>query len=532
MLSTKTEAVDLELLPARPRVVALIPAHDEAAGIAGTIEAMIDQTFVPEVVVVPTGLAGAASLVASYPVDVVDVALASGDDASVAFNQAWAQYAAVADVVLTVPEDVALPANSVEECVRELLGSEHSTWSGVGGAEAIRGSVLRDVVNGFDRPGPWFGDPADFDAELTAWLAEVADGSARTRDRAATIVALLPAHNEEDGIADAIRGLRNQTRPPDRIVVVADNCTDGTIAISLAEGAEIVETKGNRHKKAGALNQALEALLPTLADDDVVLVQDADSALDEGFLECAEGYLHDRRFGAIGGTFRGGEGAGFLGHLQRNEYARYGRDVRRLRGKCLVVTGTAATFRVKTLREIGSARVAGKLPPGDRRAGVYDTSVLTEDNELTFAIRHLGYEVLSPAGCTLVTEVMETWSDLWKQRLRWKRGAVENCFQYGLTRVTWPYWGRQLLTLLGVLVTFVYLGTLLWAGLTGSFTLQPFWLAVSLIFVVERVVTVRDRGWRHMLAAAVMYELLLDLFLQFVHAKAYFDALTGRQRNW
>jgi hypothetical protein len=133
----------------------------------------------------------------------------------------------------------------------------------------------------------------------------------------------------------------------------------------------------------------------------------------------------------------------------------------------------------------------------------------------------------------LVTEVMPTWRALWAQRLRWKRGAIENCFQYGLTRITWRYWGRQLLTLLGVLVTFVYLGSMaLTLTVDGQLHLQPFWVGVTGIFVVERVVTVRDRGWARMLAAACMYELLYDVFLQLVHAQAYADAALRRERRW
>lgn len=353
----------------------------------------------------------------------------------------------------------------------------------------------------------------------------------RKAPRTGGLVAALPAHNEEAGIAAAIQGLQNQTSPPDHIVVIADNCTDRTVEIARAHGAEVFITTGNTHKKAGALNQFLAEALPHLREDDLVLVQDADSALDPDFLEIARKNLRGK-IGAVGGVFRGSEGGGFVGHLQRNEYARYARDVQRLGGKCLVVTGTAAVMKAGMLRQIGAARLAGELPAGDGRGGVYDTSVLTEDNELTFAIRHLGYNVLSPAGCTLVTEIMPTWTDLWKQRLRWKRGAVENCVQYGLTRITWPYWGRQLLTMTGCVITYVYLATIVYAVFFNSFTVQPFWLGVTAIFVIERIVTVRHRGWRYMLAAGLMYELVIDLFLQIVHTKAYLDALTRRRRDW
>jgi len=315
---------------------------------------------------------------------------------------------------------------------------------------------------------------------------------------------------------------------------VADNCADATVQIALDEGAEVVPTAGNTDKKAGALNQVLATLLPDAEPEDLVLVQDADSQLSADFIERAVIHLQgDRRLGAVGGVFRGAGGGGFVGHLQRNEYARYARDVQRLNGKCLVVTGTAALFRVRTLRDVIAGRLDGTLPAGNGLGGVYDTSVLTEDNELSFALLTLHYRIKSPADCTLVTEVMPTWRELWAQRLRWKRGAVENCVQYGWTRVTRPYWGRQMLSVLGLLVSLAYLSTIALALGTGAgLHMQPFWLAVTGVFVIERVVTVRLRGWKYMLAAATMYELVIDLFLQVVHTKAYADAAFNNKKAW
>ncbi|TDD65222.1 glycosyltransferase family 2 protein [Jiangella aurantiaca] len=348
------------------------------------------------------------------------------------------------------------------------------------------------------------------------------------------ITVLIPAHNEEAGIGAALAALSRQTRRPDSVIVIADNCTDDTAKVAAAWRAEVAVTEGNTDKKAGALNQILADILPRLRDQDLVLVQDADSQLGEHFIEAALEYMDARpKLGAVGGVFQGEPGAGLVGYLQRNEYARYARDVRRLGGKCLVVTGTAAMMRAGTLKHLSRARLDRTVPAGDGRGGIYDTTVLTEDNELTFALLHLGYEVLSPKECTLVTEVMPTWRDLWKQRLRWKRGAVENCFQYGVTPVTWRYWGRQLLTMAGVAVTFIYLTSIAVAiAVDGGVSLQPVWMAVTGVFILERVVTVSDRGWRHMVAAATMFELVYDIFLQLVHAKAYADVILNRERKW
>src|SRR5438105_117408 len=140
-----------------------------------------------------------------------------------------------------------------------------------------------------------------------------------------TIVALLPAHNEAESIGTTLRALAAQTRVPDVVIVVCDNCTDATAQIAREHGAAAWVTEGNTHKKAGALNYALRRLLPGLGDDDAILVQDADSFLDPEFVAVTAARLGRGR-AAAGGNFRGREGGGLCGLLQRNEYARYARD--------------------------------------------------------------------------------------------------------------------------------------------------------------------------------------------------------------
>ena len=345
------------------------------------------------------------------------------------------------------------------------------------------------------------------------------------------VIALIPAHDEEEQIADAIRSLHEQEAPPDMIIVCADNCTDSTAREAQAAGAYVFETVDNEHKKAGALNQALEHLLPQLCDEDAVLVMDADVALAPMFTTEAARRLRDG-YGGIGGVFTGRSGGGFVGMLQRNEYARYARDTARLKGKVLVLTGTATLFSARTLRRVVVARAEGLLPGGS--AQVYDTSVLTEDNELTLALLHLGYKVISPKGCRLTTEVMGSWRDLYRQRLRWKRGAIENLREYGLTRVTATYWGRQLFTFLGLVATLVYFLSLGFSlAVYGTFHVQPLWLAVTGIFIAERIVTVRARGPLQMaLAATLLVEMTFDVFLQGVHVKAIWDTALNNERSW
>jgi cellulose synthase/poly-beta-1,6-N-acetylglucosamine synthase-like glycosyltransferase len=344
------------------------------------------------------------------------------------------------------------------------------------------------------------------------------------------VVVLVPAHNEESCIVGTLQSLMSQTRRPDRIVVIADNCTDATASIAASSGAEVFETIENTYKKAGALNQVLDRLVATLDGNDAVLVMDADSELNPEWIERAEARL-DKDYAACGGVFTGRSGGRLVGMFQRNEYARYLRDVKRKNGKTLVLTGTATLFKVSVLADVINARRDGRLPGSPH---VYDVKVLTEDNELTLALLHLGHKIIAPADCHLTTEVMESWGDLHRQRLRWKRGALENLFDYGLTRHTLKYWTRQLLAAIGLLVTVAYVSTLTAAlAMTGALHLHPVWLAITGIFVVEQVVTVRARGFKMMVLAAVLIvEMPYEMFLQATQARAVWNALLKSERGW
>ncbi len=347
-----------------------------------------------------------------------------------------------------------------------------------------------------------------------------------------TVTVLIPAHNESASIGATLDSLQAQDPPPDRVIVVADNCTDGTEAIARAHGAEVFVTVGNTQKKAGALNQALRGLLDGLGDNDVVMCMDADTVLDGGFLAAGiQRFTSDRALMAIGGLFYGEEGHGILGQLQRNEYLRYSREIGRRRGRVFVLTGTASMFRSRALRTVAQSR--GHLLPGVP-GDVYDTAALTEDNELTLAIKSLGGLMASPAGCRVVTELMPTWRNLWTQRLRWQRGALENLGAYGPAPAMLRYWAQQLgigysviaLSAFWLLILVTALGTDQWVWF-------PFWLGVGSLFVVDRVVSAWRGGWRARLLALVMVpELLYDMYLDVVYMKGIFDITFARNAAW
>ena len=342
-----------------------------------------------------------------------------------------------------------------------------------------------------------------------------------------TLTVLIPAHNEAASLPSTLASLLAQSYPPQRIIVLADNCTDATADIARASGIEVLETVRNSQKKAGALNQALKQLLPGQGHNDLVMVMDADTLLDDGFLACAvDRFSRDRALMALGGLFYGEQGHGLL-----NEYLRYARDMRRRRGRVFVLTGTASMFRPAALRAVAENR--GKSLPGVA-GDVYDTLALTEDNELTIALKSLGGLMVSPAQCAVVTELMPTWRTLWAQRLRWQRGALENLGAYGLTPPTARYWAQQFGLGYGVIALGSYLLLIVLTLLAlDTWIWFPFWLGLGLLFSFERVVTVWRGGWRaRLLALTVIPELMFDMFLNVVYVKGIIDMSAGREARW
>ena len=99
-----------------------------------------------------------------------------------------------------------------------------------------------------------------------------------------SVAILMPAHNEAVGITTAIASVLPQLRPGDRLLVVADNCSDDTAGVARAAGAEVAERhEPLRRGKGYALDfgvRALESRPPA-----IVVVMDADCIIEEGSLE-------------------------------------------------------------------------------------------------------------------------------------------------------------------------------------------------------------------------------------------------------
>jgi cellulose synthase/poly-beta-1,6-N-acetylglucosamine synthase-like glycosyltransferase len=98
------------------------------------------------------------------------------------------------------------------------------------------------------------------------------------------VAILIPAHDEEGGISATLRSIAPQLGQHDRLIVVADNCTDGTRNIAEAEGAEVVSrTNLEKRGKGFALDFGLRHLRSN--PPDIVIVVDADCHVAPGAID-------------------------------------------------------------------------------------------------------------------------------------------------------------------------------------------------------------------------------------------------------
>ena len=106
-----------------------------------------------------------------------------------------------------------------------------------------------------------------------------------TVGRAVRVAVLVPAHNESVNVIPTIECLKRQLGPTDRVLVIADNCSDDTAALARAAGAEVVERQDAHLRGKG---YALAFGVDHLRADppEVVMVVDADCVVSDGAVSC------------------------------------------------------------------------------------------------------------------------------------------------------------------------------------------------------------------------------------------------------
>ena len=227
---------------------------------------------------------------------------------------------------------------------------------------------------------------------------------------------VIPAYNEELGIAATVQSLAACDYPELEIVVVDDGSTDATSAV--VAGMSIPGLRLLRQANAGkpaALNAGIRAArheVLVLVDADTVFEPDAMKALVRPLAEARRSLV-----GAVSGNTKVGNRRGLLGRWQHIEYVIGFNLDRRMFDvlQCMpTVPGAIGAFRREALTSVG---------------GVSEDT-LAEDTDLTMAICRAGWRVLYVPEARAWTEAPATLGQLWRQRYRWCYGTMQAMWKH------------------------------------------------------------------------------------------------------
>lgn len=239
-------------------------------------------------------------------------------------------------------------------------------------------------------------------------------------DKLVTI--LIPAHNEEKVIIRCLDSVCASTHCNLQIIVIDDASVDITprlVRDYILHRPDRDITFIRRRKnagKGGALNYALRHK----AVGELVMTLDSDSILDKMTISNAVAYFEDSTIVGVAANVRIIEEHTILGVLQKFEHMIGYRSKKTysLTNSEFVVGGVASTYRMDVMREVG----------------FYDTDTLTEDIGLSTKIisskGNRDYRIVYGADVTAMTEGVEGFRALLRQRFRWKYGSLQNVIKY------------------------------------------------------------------------------------------------------
>ena len=346
------------------------------------------------------------------------------------------------------------------------------------------------------------------------------------------VLVLVPAHNEADTIGHTLNALLGQSRPADRIVVMADNCTDDTAKIARRyRGITVMETVGNTDRKVGALIQGWRRYQ---AGYDFIAGVDADTVLDPRCLEHLEAglvaqpdaggimakYTFDQRLAASAG-------ARMLIRLQRLEFASWTMDALRRR-KTYVLGGQASLFRADALRAV-ALQSPTQAP--------WNPATMVEDMQLTGDLRAMRYSTPVSPEARAYAGPMLTVRGLWSQRRKWDQGMVQLLTTSGINRWTTTLWRQQLSLFSNGLTRLLFAFMLTAALMVHQFVWSWIWAippAVAVLLNLRQAMIVPNRTAGDIVAAATLIPVELYLMFRVACATAsWANVLSGiKQDAW
>lgn len=251
-----------------------------------------------------------------------------------------------------------------------------------------------------------------FGISLFAWVKRKAAPIVDDRDH--TFALVVAAHNEEMVIENMVKSLKRMNYPEDKfdIFVIADNCTDKTAEIARGAGANVYERESKDLRGKGyALEWMFERLYELDKKYDDVAIFDADNIVHPEFLnvmnkklktgvKVVQGYIDSKN------PFDSWISSAYtISFWSINKLFQCSRENL---GLSCQLCGTGFVIDMDVLHEIG-----------------WQATCLTEDMEFTMRLVLNNYKVHFVRDAVVYDEKPLTFSQSWKQRVRWMQGHAD-----------------------------------------------------------------------------------------------------------
>lgn len=230
------------------------------------------------------------------------------------------------------------------------------------------------------------------------------------------VTVMVPAFNEETTIAATVDSLLSLDYPKDKLtfLLIDDGSSDKTLEVmnQYKSNPQVkVFTKKNEGSKFSALNFGLQYV-----ETELVGCLDADSFVAPYALKRIVPYFADASVKAVTPSIQIHEPRTMLQYLQRVEYS-WGIFLRRMLshlGAMYVTPGPFSIFRTQVFRDLGG----------------YKHAHHTEDMEIALRMQRHGYKIVNSHTAHVYTVAPAQLPALYKQRVRWAYGFINNALDY------------------------------------------------------------------------------------------------------
>lgn len=393
------------------------------------------------------------------------------------------------------------------------------------------------------------------------------------------IAFILPCHNEAADLPAALESIRAQEGATvDTILVVSDNSTDDTVAIARAAGVLVIETSGNRFKKAGALNLGIRYLMQSGSMPEYIITGDGDTEYDRHFVRRSLNIMKAvPRLGVLSAVCYGKDGLvafprwpqslrqprhaaprsrglqdvlmgmlmlfaltgqwlkAFVDYalvwMQRAEYSRAA--ILRLRQNIHTMSGAGSLIRAEAIIDV----LLTQASPGDsidwERATLYreHAANLVEDFALTLDVKKEGWKCTNNFYVVAHTDLMRDPRSLFRQRTRWVRGTIDELRRRKYSResrvsaLTIIY-GLMMIPLFYVVNAFALLMIF-----GGNFSITDLWMFP--LMGTYQAIMLRKMGWKSMCIGFILVpEMLYAVMRHLWIITSVSRSLSSTSQNW